>query len=394
MKKVCCVIQRYGLDVNGGAELLARQVAEKLNKYYEIDIITTKAIDYNTWKNEYEADEEYINGVHVLRFPNEKERDQSKFKEVHDQMILNGQYAIDQEEWLVEQGPFCPKLIQYLKKNHQNYEAIILFTYLYYPIVKAIKIAPEKTIVIPFAHNEPPFHMDIIKDVFMLPKAFVFETEEERQLIRSKFNNYNIPYVLGGAGVEVTSEIDIKRFKEKYNLDNYVIYVGRIDEAKNCKELFEYFLKYKEENPSDLKLVLMGKVGIDIPDSEDILSLGFVSDEDKFSGIAGSKVLIMPSKFESLSIVVLEAFTLGVPVLVNGACGVLKGHIDKSFGGYAYHDYDDFVRKLDNLVNNEKVNKTKGKNGKAYVDAYYQWDIIITKIRNQIEYVINSKEQQ
>jgi len=74
-----------------------------------------------------------------------------------------------------------------------------------------------------------------------------------------------------------------------------MVYAGRIDEAKGCKELFDYFLRYKKENQNDLKLVMMGKPVIPIPKSDDIVSLGFVSDQEKFDVMSGAKFLIMPS---------------------------------------------------------------------------------------------------
>ena len=140
---------------------------------------------------------------------------------------------------------------------------------------------------------------------------------EEKDLVHSIFHNEDVPYEVCGVGVDVPTTVDADRFKKKYNLDNYVIYVGRIDEGKDCPRLFNYFMEYKKRNKNNLKLVLMGKAVCEIPKHPDIISLGFVTDEDKFDGISGAKALILPSKFESLSISVLEAMTLSKPVIVN-----------------------------------------------------------------------------
>ena len=211
-------------------------------------------------------------------------------------------------------------------------------------------------------------------------------------LIRDKFFNYYIPYVIAGSGVDIPETINENDFKTKYNLNDYIIYVGRIDEGKNCKELFDNFLRYKEENPSNLKLVLLGKNMMSIPDNKDIISLGFVSEEDKFNGIKGSRLLVLPSKYESLSIVVLEAFSLNIPVLVNKNADVLKGHCDKSEGGFYYDNYEEFKEYLDKLLNDEELNNVMGNNGHKYVKDNFRWPIIIRKIRSIIEYVI--KENQ
>ena len=387
MKKICLVVQRYGDEINGGAELLTKQLAEKLVPFYNVDVLTTKAKDYITWRNEYTEDHEVINGVNVYRFPSERESVHSDFMMINNRFLQRYLKREEEEQWLYEQGPVVPKLVDYLKAHEKEYYAILVFTYLFYPSVKSVSIAPHKTIMFPFAHDEPYIKMSIFNDIFYKPRAFVFETDEERLFIRHRYNNYEIPYKLGGAGVDVPKVVDGDEFKKKYNLDEYIIYVGRVDEGKNCKELFQFFKEYKEKYPSNVKLVLLGKAVIDIPQTDDIISLGFVSDEDKFNGIKGAKCLVLPSRNESLSIVVLEALTLGIPVLVNGNCAVLDGHIKRSSAGYSYFEKEDFLRKLNSLLEDNKLREEMGIKGKKYVRDNYDWDVIISKLNYLIEYV-------
>ena len=51
MKKIAIVVQRYGLEVNGGAELHARLLAEELNKSNLVEVFTTCALDYDLWED-------------------------------------------------------------------------------------------------------------------------------------------------------------------------------------------------------------------------------------------------------------------------------------------------------------------------------------------------------
>lgn len=385
-KRICFVVQRYGIEVNGGAELHCRQLAEHLlKKYRDIHVLTTKAIDYMTWKDEYEKEEEDINGVHVHRFSVSHPRNQKTFDLINAE-FFEGRLSVDREqEWMDKQGPAVPALISYLEKNYECYDVFIFFTYLYYPTAMGVPKVADKAIVIPTAHDEPFLKMKIFDNVFLKPRAFFFNTEEERVLIHKKYHNEFIPSLLGGVGVDIPDVIDERRFKVKYNLNDYMLYVGRIDEGKNCHVLFKYFREYKKRNNNGLKLVLMGKPVIDIPQNEDIVSLGFVSDDDKFDGIKGAKMLILPSEFESLSMVVLEAMYLKTPVIVNGKCPVLRGHCTKSNGAFYYNNYFEFEGEINYLIKNETIVKVMCENAYQYVNENYQWDIIIDRLSSLIE---------
>ncbi len=387
MKSICFVIQRYGEEVNGGAELLCKQLAERLVSCYDVHVLTTKAIDYMTWADEYHQDEEDINGVTVHRFSVDMTRSHEEFDGIND-LVTDGSLPLEREnEWLEKEGPFVPDLVRYIRTQKNSYDVFIFMTYIYFPTVAGIPQVKNKAIFLPLAHSEPMLHLNIIRRIFDMPKAYFFNTVEERNLVREYFKNYQIPYLIGGAGVDVPEYVDCDRFKKKYGLKDYIVYVGRIDLGKNCPEMFEFFTRYKREHPSDLKLVLMGKSVIQIPETEDIISLGFVSEEDKFDGISGSRFLLLPSRFESLSMVVLESFSLNVPVLVNEDCDVLKAHCQKSNGGLYYNDYESFEATMTYLLTQEEIRIGMGKNGCRYVNENYRWDNIIKKISILIDYV-------
>lgn len=390
MKRIALVNQRYGLEVNGGSEYYTRLIAERLVDHYQVDVITTKAVDYTTWENSYTADEEDINGVHVRRF-SVKECRAKDFNEYNGKYLARigaGDFDEDAEKtWFQKQGPYCPDAIEYIKANKDNYDAFIFVTYLYYLSVMGIPEVAEKAIFIPTAHEEPFIHFRSFEKIFTLPKAYVFLTDEEKALVQGLFNCGNIPCKVMGTGVEIPCEPDEKAFREKYNIQgDYIIYVGRIDEGKDCPMMFKYFMEYKKRRPdSSLKLVLMGKAVCEIPKHKDILSLGFVSEEDKFSGISGAKALVLPSKFESLSISVLEAMTLSVPVIVNGICEVLKGHCLKSNGGLYYMNYFEFEGILDYIFSHDKEYEAMRSNARLYIDNNYRWEVIMRNFQEVID---------
>lgn len=393
-KKIAIINQRYGLEVNGGSELYSRQIAEKLIAKYDVEVLTSCAVEYVKWSNYYKEGVEQINGVTVRRFKTLHEREPKVFSAL-DSMMLSNPHIEEEisEQWIEHMGPYCPELVEYVDKHQDEYEAIIVVTYLYYTAVKSIVRIKNKAIFIPTAHQEPFIHFDMYKKVFGAADAYVFLTDEEKDLVHSIFHNEDVPYEVMGVGVEVPEVVDSERFKKKYNLDNYLIYVGRIDEGKDCPRLFKYFLEYKRRVKSDLKLVLMGKAVCDIPKSPDIISLGFVSEEDKFDGIKGAKALILPSKFESLSISVLEAMTLSVPVIVNGICDVLKGHCVKSNGGLYYKNYFEFEGCINYMLEHPEEYAIMCKNARKYVEDYFQWDDIMKKFDSIIERVGKASDE-
>ena len=391
-RKLAFVVQRYGLEVNGGAELLSRQLVEHLQQQYDIEVQTTKAIEYTTWKNEYTNDVDVINGVTVRRFGVDKPRELNRFGKFSGKVIGNPEHTMEQEEqWFEMQGPHVPELIDYIKDHVDDYEAFIFMTYLYYTTVKGLQLVNDKAILISTAHDEPPIYLKTFDTLFQMPKALFYLTVEEKKFVERKFRNERIINNdgYGGSGVEVPDTIDSQFCKNKYGNDNYMVYAGRIDEAKGCKELFDYFLRYKKENQNDLKLVMMGKPVIPIPKSDDIVSLGFVSDQEKFDVMSGAKFLIMPSPFESLSIVVLEAMTLSVPVVVNGRCDVLKGHCVRSNGGLYYKSYYEFEGCVNYMLTHPDTAAGMGANGRKYVDANYTWEKITDRFIDIVERVCN-----
>lgn len=390
MKRICFVVHRYGLEVNGGAELQCRLFAEHLNcEEYRVEVATTKAIDYMTWEDKYDADEETINGILVHRFSVDSPRDIKKFNKVNSKFLAGLLKSEKEDEFFIKQGPYCTKILSFIEKNSDYYDAFVFFGYLYYTTVMGLPIVKDKAILVPEAHDEPYMELNRIKQLFYSPKAFFFNTDEERDLVHNLFHNENIPSDIGGIGIDSTTveEREVEEFKEKHKLDKYIIYVGRIDYGKNCDMLFKYFSEYKKRNNNGIKLVLMGKPVIPVPDEEDIVSLGFVSEEDKLRGVAGATALVLPSGFESLSMVILEAMSLKTMTIVNGESDVLRGHCTKSNGAFYYYNYWEFQSELNYVLTHDKEVALMTENAKEYVENNYRWTVLIDRLKRLINQI-------
>jgi len=394
--KLAFIVQRYGLDVCGGAELHCRVLAEHLAKYFEVEVLTTCAKDHATWKNEYKEGTEKINGIAVHRFKSDKERDMNEFGELSGK-IFNKSHGLSEElDWMKLQGPYCPGLIQYINNNKDSYDYFIFFTYLYFLTYFGIRIAPEKSLFIPIAASDDlPIRLELFNDVFNLPKAIIYSTVEEKESINKRFNNSSIPSITIGVGVDIPKDIKSNRFRKRFGIDKeFILYIGRIEEGKGCQELFDHFIRYNNETKSNLKLVLMGKSTMKIPEHKDIIPLGFISEnEGKFDVIDACALLIQPSPYECLSLVLLEAFSMKKPVLVNGKCKALKFHCLNSNAGLYYENYDEFKEALDLLLSDKNLRRKMGLNGKKYFNANYTWDAVEKAYLNFFKRLNNERSE-
>jgi glycosyltransferase involved in cell wall biosynthesis len=384
--KVAFVVQRYGLEICGGAEYHCRLIAEHMKKHFQAEVLTTRALDYITWKNYYNEDVEIINEIPVRRFGVKKERNPEVFGKIQDFVFNYEHKEKDEYKWLNEEGPCSPSLIKFIKKHKKEYDFFIFFSYRYYHSYWGITSVPEKSILVPTAEHDPVIHLKIFRNFFHLPRAFIYNSFEERKLINTISKNENILGDIVGVGISIPQNYSGKNFREKYKIkDDFILYLGRIDENKGCLELFDYFIRFIKDTSSPIKLVLIGSSILPIPDHPNIIHLGFLEDEDKFGALEACQVLIMPSFYESLSMVTLEAWSVKKPVLAYGRCEVLKGQCQRSNGGLYYENYNEFNEALSLLLSSSKLRKILGENGYKYWLNNYSWNVIEKKYLNIIE---------
>lgn len=384
--KVAFVCQRYGLEISGGAELHCRWIAEHMKKHWQVEVLTTRAVDYITWANHYPEGEEMVNGIPVKRFSVSRTRDPVRFGRIQAFILENEHSEKDELNWLDEEGPFSPALLEYIKDHQHDYDYFVFFSYRYYHSYWGIDAVPQKSILVPTAEKDPVIHINIFKELFRKPQAIIYNSEEERKMIHSLSQNEGVLGDVVGVGTKIPSRYSGQEFRQEHKIEgNYIIYIGRIDENKGCHELFDFFLRFKEETGSDIKLVLIGSTILKIPSHPDVLFLGFLSDEKKFSALDGALILVIPSFYESLSMVTLEAWAAEKPVLANARCDVLKGQCQRSQAGLYYENCAEFMETLELLLSDSRLRSEMGKNGRAYFLGNYTWDILENKYLKIIE---------
>ena len=418
--RIAFIVQRYGTEILGGSEYHCRLIAERLAPKHQVEVLTTCAQDYITWKNDYPEGSDRVRGVTVRRFANARTRDITAFNRYSEWIFNHAHTREDEMEWLRQQGPWCPALLEYVERHHTQYDVLIFFTYLYAPTVLGVRIAPHKSILVPTAHDEPAIHLDIYKELFSLPAGLAYNTTVERRFLTTHFSIRAIEEETIGCGVDLPQAQAYPRerdagdarpaeqadaddadasadetdgspglrphlaargavFRRRHRLHGpFVLYGGRIDPGKGCEELIEYFSAYVQD-AGDASLVLMGVKLMPLPEEPFIRFAGRLSDEERLHALEAATVVVVPSPYESLSLLALESFAVGTPVLANARSEVLVDHCQKSNAGLYYADRDEFSECLKLLIADRRLRAGLGRNGRDYVRRNYRWDVILSK---------------
>jgi glycosyltransferase involved in cell wall biosynthesis len=395
-KKIAIVSQRYGTEVVGGAEGLAKELAENMRDLWDVTVITTCAKDYRTWENVYPEGKEEVNGVSVLRFPVDKARDFAEFsKSSFNTESKAFRLTEDQEkQYFEDQGPFCPKLIQFLEDSYDKFDAFIFMTYLYYTTVAGVPKVADKAYLISTAHDEPPFYLArTYSKIFSSLKGLIYLAEEEKALLNKV---YQIPstvrQIAGSYGVPkpvpytAAQEQEARKKYAFLNEGEYFIYVGRASVTKRCHELMDAYQFMTHDYNIKSKLVFVGVMDLEIPEHrKDIVSVGYATEMEKSIFLNNAVALVNPSSLESLSMVVLEAWMHELPVIVNGESTVMRGLCDRSGGGVYYHSNAMLKGLMAWTLSHGRERNLLGLYGKQYVEQNYSWDRVKKNLLKNIQ---------
>jgi glycosyltransferase involved in cell wall biosynthesis len=381
------VVQRYGLEIAGGAEYHCRLIAELLRDHADIQVFTTCALDYVEWKNHYPEGETVLNGVPVQRFPVEKTRDILGFASAAARIALPHHSREEEENWMDAQGPYAPALRDHViaLADDAAFDALIYFSYRYWTTCRTLKASRTPSILAPTAEDDGLYRLGIFRPVFEAATQFAFNSVEERAMLETAMGR-TLPGEIVGVGSALPSSVDPLSFRERFGIDGpFLLYVGRIDLNKGCPELFDHFLRFRRETGSSLRLVLIGRAVLEVPKDEAIRSLGFLDDADKWSALAACLALAIPSRLESLSMATLEAFYAQRPVVANAQCAVLRGQCRRSGGGLYYSNYDEFREILQLLEGDAPLRDRMGRAGHRYFETHYAWPVILEKYGRLID---------
>ncbi len=377
--KLACVIHRFGADIAGGSEGHCRLVAEHLAAEHDVTVVTTCAKDHITWRNHYPAGDSRLGPLRVLRFPVARERHLHRFMDLSDLVFADRASAEEQELWFHENGPDAPDLIEHLRRHGAEYDRVLFWSYRYFDTYFGLPLVADRAVLVPTAEEDPLIHVDDLRRFFALPKGFLFLTAEEQTLVAARAPSGRPSAVIGCGLDPAPSAADLSRLDDLQLVDPFVLYLGRIDPNKGCGALIRHFLRYADLGRR-VQLVMAGPASMTIPDHPLVRSLGFVDDAVRDALLTRARALVMPSPFESLSMVLLEAWNRGLPALVNARCKVLRGQVERANGGLYYGNSAEFASALDYLLDHPDQARQLGRQGLAYIDREYRWPIVMEKV--------------
>lgn len=407
-KRIALVVQRYGDEINGGAEVLARMLAERLAASFHVEVLTSCALNYSDWAMHYPPGASEVRGVRVLRFAHPLRNDIGRARVALPHKLRfklrallrrlpgaqvaapRGDSFYDGRDFLRRQGPHCEGLMQHLRESGARYDAVIFFGALYEPAALGVEAWGPRSVLVPLLHDEKPMYQPVYGEVLRKAGAIVFNTDAERRLAAKMYGIDTQGAPVAGVGVEITppTPAAVAQVLAKYGLQpGYLVYVGRIDVSKGCRQLFAAFLKHAQHQPT-ARLVLVGKAVMAVPEHPRILSTGFVSDAERDALIAAASALVIPSRYESLSLVLLEAMLLRTPVIANAHCEVLADHIQDSAAGLAYRSTGDLVRAMRRVQTLAPAERQAwADRGAAYVQRSCSWPQVLQQYTDAVNAV-------
>lgn len=377
------VVQRYGVDIAGGSEAHCRALAQRLSPGHAITVLTSCATDYVTWKNALPAGESADGPVRVRRFHVRQARDLRRFADLTDIVFEGGATSEQQDDWFHANGPDCPALLDHLRTEGHRYDLVLFWTFRYAPSYFGVPLVADRAVLVPTAEEDPAIELSVLRRYFRQPRAYLFMTREEQDIVSIKAGRTLEPAEVIGIGIDPAEDAGGSVDLSAEGIpERFFLYLGRVDENKGCGTLLDYFVEYAATTPDCPPLVLAGPAKMRVPAHPSIRALGYVSNDLRHALLAQTLALIVPSPYESLSIVLLEAWNAGVPAVVNAGCRVLVGQVRRANGGLFYRSAAEFSEALQYMLQHGDARRTMGQQGWAYVEREYRWPTVLAKVES------------
>ncbi len=378
---------RFGKEVVGGAEIVMKQMALGLrDRGWDVEILTTCALDHHYWENVFEAGTSQEDGLTVRRFPVVNEPIVERG--VLEARIIAGEKVTlaEQQRW-INSGMRVPELYHYILDNRYSYRGMLFTPYPFWVTFACSQIAPERSVLWTCLHDEPYARLDLFQPMFTGSAGLFFQTDPEYNLATEICSNL-APNAIVGCGVEIPEVYDPHGFRARYNIDGpFLLYAGRREGAKGWEQMLDWYAAAYDHAPFDLKLVTMGSGDVNPPESikDLVIDLGFLPDHERDNAFAAAAAYVQPSKYEAFSRTIMEAWLAGTPVIANAGSEVVAWHCERSDAGLVYRDAAEFEQCLRFIADAPESAAALAAPGRGYVLDHYTWDTVLDGIEDSLD---------
>jgi len=417
--KFAFVTPRYGADIPSGAEHACRLLAVQVCERHGVDVLTTCAHDPLTWKNEYSEGSDRVRGVVVRRFAVNQAGEAAAFERLSSRLFAEPHSRADELDWIRQLGPSSPALIDYLKRQHRSYDAVVFFSLYHATTVHGIAAAPERSVIVPYLRLDRVLRFSIWHEVLGSARGVVYLSATERRLIRAFFRPFPATEEIVGVGVDMQAQETYPRhqqdpadtlseddddgaappdpapapeylagrgipFRRRHRLHgSFALYGGRVEPDNGCEEMLEYFDSFAAAN-GDSALVLMGPKLMKVPDEPYIRMAGVVPDRERMIAYEAAEVTLAPDPDDLLAQSVLESFAVGTPVLASARNEAAVEHCRRANAGLYYATREEFVEALRLMMSNTRLRERLGENGRQYIRQHHQWDAVVGRFERLV----------
>lgn len=393
MKKIGFIIPWYDDEISGGAENMLRDLTAELHgKNVPLEILTTCAGEFRSdWNENYFKEGIYFsrNNIPVRRFRVRK-RDTEAFDCVNYKFMNNIPVTYDEEKIFLREMINSNGLYRYMRENSDHYSLFVFIPYMFGTTYWGMKLFPEKSVLIPCLHDEPYAYMKHFQKLFPKIAGMVFNSEPEKNLAEKIYSLQNVRTLTAGIGMNTDISGNPEDFRRKYNIkEPFILYSGRKDSGKNIDTLIRYHTEYVRRKNTDLRLVMTG--GGKKIRTDNIIDLGYVSQQDKYNAMGASEFLCQPSVNESFSLVIMESWLCRRPVLVHEDCDVTRNFVLQSDGGLYFGNYPEFEACTDYFLANRDISGIMGLNGCRYVKNNFSRETVTGKYIDFFNRILNNK---
>jgi glycosyltransferase involved in cell wall biosynthesis len=415
--KFALIAPRYGAEITHGAEHVCRLFAEHLAERHGVDVLTTCARDAATWKNEYPEGSDRIRGVLVRRFAASGGREPEAYRALGEKLRTAPHGRGDEMEWVRTSGTSSAGLVDFLKRQHRNYDALVFFSHAAGTTIHGLPVAPERSVLFPCTAVDPSLRLYVCQEVLGRAAAVGYCSAAERRIVRAYAPRPPRAEEVVGIGVDAVPELHYPRlqqdapepdeategdaasedaasvphltgrgvlFRRRHRLHgSYVLYGGVVQADNGTEELIEYFDSYAAQD-GDTALLLMGVKMMKLPAEPWLRLSGVLPERDRMAALEAADVAVAPDPDDVAGEQVLESLAAGTPVLASARSPAAVEHCRRSNGGLYYANRDEFVAALRLIMANDRLRSALGRNGRRYIQQHHRWDAVVTRFERLV----------